>query len=81
MFSGSIPSAMPFVFSSFGFTEKPNTRTSDATNTHIMKDGTDAKMPTSEFVTKYMKSNTPAQPNSANAVESGNRQTPFHSRS
>ena len=80
MLSGSMPSSAPRVFSSDGFTEKPNTATSDTPKTANAQDGMPAKMPTIEFVTRYMKSNTPAQPNSAIAVESGRRQMPFQMR-
>ena len=80
MFSGSIPSSAPRVFSSDGFTEKPNTATTDTPSTQKPHCGIPGNMPTIEFVTRYMKRSMPAQPNSAMHVESGARQMPFQTR-
>ena len=79
MLSGSMPSSAPRVFSCEGLTVKRKTSASETPKTQNTAFGIEEKMPTIEFVTKYMKSRIPAQPNSASAVESGKRQMPFHS--
>ncbi len=65
MLSGSMPSSTPRVFSSSPFSVKPKTRTRDTPNIQNAHVGMPENIPTMEFVTRYIKRTTPAQPNCA----------------